>query len=60
MPDINDIIERLEDALNRESGIVLTKDEIDELLWTLGENDIAIQLQRHLIGMLEADRATIN
>lgn len=60
LPDINDIIDKLVAALDNETGVRLTKDEVDELLWTLGENDMAIQLQRYLIGMLEAERATIN
>lgn len=61
MPDINDIIDKMEAALDNETGVRLTRDEVDELLWTLGENDIAIQIQRHhLIGMLEAERATLN
>ena len=60
LPDINDIIDKLEAALDNETGVRLTKNEVDELLWQLSEKDIAIRLQRHMIVLLEAERATIN
>jgi len=58
--DINDLIARMESAMDEEHGIVLTRDELDELLWTIGELEIGNQMQAHMIALLEAERKPIN
>ncbi len=54
LPDINDIIDKLEAALESETGVRLTKNEVYELLWQLSESMLANMMQRHLIAMYEA------
>ena len=58
--DINDLIARMESAWDERHGIVLTKDEVDELLWAIGELQIGNQMQAHMIALLEAERKPVN
>lgn len=58
--DINNIIARMESAMDEEHGIVLTRDELDEVLWTIGELEIGNQMQAHMIDLLEAERKPTN
>ena len=58
MADINEIFDRLEAALDKETGIVLTIDEVDELLWSFGEQGLAIELQLHMI-VIQAERPDV-
>lgn len=58
------LLNKLEAAQDADKGVRLTAQEVDDLLWKIGEQEIAIDLQRHMIGMLEASYrpadATIN